>query len=1089
MEREFQRKIEALRRKQNLIGIAYYVILAVLVVLVLFSIFHGSYQVILLRGGLIHELRAMFLMALGIRILVALLLIYLAMQAWRSLLTTFQAAKQLDEYNHDTHDTYQNACELKLQEQDNPLLERVYDLADKKAKDQKIEPQTANLKRILLPSMMIILITLTAIFISPKAFSSSWRAFQMKEYPRVQHRTRIEVQPGDMTILRNDTVEITVVDPEPQVEYALFYTIGDMWRETPMIDSRKKFTNTEQSFRYYVKNTWAVSDTFSVEVFELPAVTKIDVRYYFPAYTGMKPETYLNTDGNLKAIAGTVASLTVETNNPIKDARIVLGSGTTEEMTRQGRTTFSVNIPIDGSGTYYFKMTDLLGNESNRLVKGITAIDDKIPEVRIAYPGRDTILSQNHQLPLHILGADDFGLNHLSLHYDLNSAGEEAIDLRLGIGSKLLDYQTTFDLSPMKMLPGDRVVYWAELTDFSPQKNVGVSERYTVRFPSIEEIYEEIEAQEEQKREALEEAREKAEDLSKEFEEKRRELMKKEEADWEDQKSLEEMMKRQEDLNKQVDEVAQEYKELAEKFNRNDALSQETLEKMERIQELMEQISSEQLREAMEKMQNAMENMKMEDVQKAMEQMKFSMEEFMQKLDQTIDLLEDIKKEQALQKSTEIAEEMLEMQKDLNERTDKGEESPQELGQEQQQIGEKLDKLQEQIEKTDGMLDEQKDSELKKMMEELQEMMKQDSLAQDIQESSENLQQNQMEQAKQSQQSASQKMQSMLEKLKQMQSMMSGGMQADIGTIIQDTITRLLFFSQMHERSSQRYVRDPFEILDRQLANFEGIQLTLQKLYAIPMIPLYLHPKFFTDASRTMKRYQEMFTSVNDMPNGRINENLDGIQEGINLMIYDLMQSASSMSQGQGGGMQSLMQQLQQMSGEQMMLNSITQQLLQQMLSQGQLPGDARSEMRRMAEDEERLAENMRRMMQNNPDAMKGGTGLEDAAQQLEDVAKDLRYNRLDQELVDRQQRILSRMLDAQKSINDREYSKKRKAESGKEQDWELPEDLRLRFEEIRRRALLQEDYKDYPREYQDVILEYLRRLNEGSIDNSGGTE
>ncbi len=1088
MEREFQRKIEALRRKQNLIGITYYVILAALVVLVLFSVFHGSYQVILMRGGLIRELRAMFLMALGIRILLALLLIYLAMQAWRSLLTDLQAARQLDRTNNDQYDTYQNACELKRQKQDNPLLERVYDLADEKATGQNIEPDTRSLKRILLPSLMILVVTLSAIFISPKAFGTSWKAFQMKEYPQVKHRSHIDVKPGDLTILRNDTVEITVVDPEPQVEYGLFYTLGDMWRQTPMIDSYKKFTNTEQSFRYYVKNPWAVSDTFSVEVFELPAVTKIDVRYDFPAYTGMKPETYLNTDGNLKAIVGTVAGLTVETNNPIEDARIVLGSGTTVELTRQGRTTFSVNVPIDDNGTYYFKMIDLLGNESGRLVKSITAIDDKIPEVRIAYPGRDTILSQNHQLPLQILGADDFGLKNLSLHYDLNSAGEEAIDLRLGIGSKLLDYQTTFDLSPMKMLPGDRVVYWVELTDYSPQSNVGVSDRYTVRFPSIEEIYEEIEAQEEEKREALEEAREKAEDLAKEFEEKRRELMKKEEADWEDQKSLEEMMKRQEDLNKQVEDVAQEYKELADKFNQNDALSEETLEKMERIQELMEQINNEQLKEAMEKMQNAMENMKMDDVQKAMEQMKFSMEDFMQKLDQTIDLLEDIKKEQALQKSAEIAEEMFEMQKDLNERTEKGEESPQNLGKEQEQIGDKLDKLQEQIEKTDGMLDEQKDSELKKMMEELREMMKQDSLAQDIQESSESLEQNQMQQAQQSQQSASQKMQSMLDKLKQMQSMMSGGMQTDIGTILQDTITRLLFFSQMHERSSQQYLRDPFAILDRQLANYEGIQLTLQKLYAVPMIPLYLHPKFFSDASMTVKRYQEMFTSVNDKPNSSINTFLEDIQSGINLMIYDLMQSASSMSQSQGGGMQSLMQQLQQMSGEQMMLNSITQQLLQQMLSQGQLPGDARSEMRRMAEDEERMAENMRRMLQNNPDALKGGSGLEDVTRQLEDVAKDLRYNRLDQELVDRQNRILSRMLDAQKSINDREYSKKRKAESGEEKDWELPEDLRLRFEEIRRRALLQEDYKEYPREYQDVILEYLRRLNEDSIDR-GGTE
>ncbi len=1089
MEQNFEKTIHALKRKQNLVYSAYYVILAAMLALILFSVYHGGYQIVLLRGGLINELRAMFILALGVRILLALLWIYLAMQAWRSLLTPFQAARQLDDDNGDPHDTYQNAWELKQETPDHPLLERVLALADEKATSQAISPKTDALRKITFPAILVFAVTLITLFINPSALEKSWTAFQMKEYPQVRHQTHIDVLPGDKTILRNEAIDIVVVNPEPQVEYSLLYTMGEAWREVAMPEAHKRFTNTENSLRYYVKNNWAVSDTFAVEVFEQPTVTRIDVRYDFPRYTGMATETYMNTDGNLKAIDGTVATLTVETNNPIEDARIVLNDGSTNEMDRLGKTSFSVEIPIEDNGSYYFKMIDLLGSQSEKLVRSITAISDKVPEVRIAYPGRDTILTQNHLLPLKILGADDFGLDDLSLHYDVNSSGEQAIDLNTNIRNQLLDFDTVFDLTAMQLLPGDRVVYWAELTDNAPDQNSGVSKRYTVRFPSIEEIYQEIEKQEEEKRETLENTRDEARELTKEFEEKRRELMKKEEADWEDRKSLEEMMKRQENLNEQVEKVAEEYQKLAEKFNENDALSQETLQKMERIQELMEQISNDQLKQAMQKMQQAMENMKMEDMQKAMEQMKFSMEEFMQKLDQTIDLLEDIKKEQALQKSAEIAEEMLKMQQDLNQRTQEGKESPEQLGKEQEKIGEKLDNLEKQLDKTGEMLDPKKDGELQKMMEELQKMMQQDSLSKDIQESSENLQNKQMKDAMKSQQSAANKMQSMLDKMKMMQSMMSGGMQAEIGTIIQDSIARLLFFSQMHERSSRRYVRDPFVIINDQLANFEGIQLTLQKLYSVPMIALFLHPKFFSDASGTVKDYQTLFTTVNDAPNQRITANLEDIQEGINLMIYDLMQSAASMSQGQGGGMQSMMQQLQQMSGEQMMLNSLTQQLLQQMLSEGKMSGNARSELGRLAGDEERIAENMRRMMQNNPDAMKGGSGLEKAAQELEEIAKDMRYNRLDQELVDRQQRILSRMLDAQKSIHDRDHSKKRKAEAGKEQDWELPADLQLRFEEFKRKALLQDDYKAYPKEYQEVILEYLRQLNERSLERSGGSE
>ncbi|MBT3756019.1 MAG: hypothetical protein HOG24_07045, partial [Candidatus Cloacimonetes bacterium] len=121
----------------------------------------------------------------------------------------------------------------------------------------------------------------------------------------------------------------------------------------------------------------------------------------------------------------------------------------------------------------------------------------------------------------------------------------------------------------------------------------------------------------------------------------------------------------------------------------------------------------------------------------------------------------------------------------------------------------------------------------------------------------------------------------------------------------------------------------------------------------------------------------------------------------------------------------------------------------------------------------------LKRMLQSNPEAQKQTSALNKIIDDLESISHDLKRGKMGQDLVDKQERILSRLLDAQKSIHKREFSKKRKAETSEIIDWDLPEEIKLKFDKMRKKALLQEDYKDLPQEYQELIQEYLKLLNE----------
>ena len=167
------------------------------------------------------------------------------------------------------------------------------------------------------------------------------------------------------------------------------------------------------------------------------------------------------------------------------------------------------------------------------------------------------------------------------------------------------------------------------------------------------------------------------------------------------------------------------------------------------------------------------------------------------------------------------------------------------------------------------------------------------------------------------------------------------------------------------------------------------------------------------------------------------------------------------------------------MGEQQLMLNMMTEELMQQLGQDGKMTYEMRQTADRLAADQQRLAENLKRLLQTNSEAQKQTSAMNRIIEELEDISRDLQNNRIDQSLIDRQDRILSRLLDAQKSIHKREYSRKRESETSDKKEWNLPNDLKLKFDKMKNRAFLNDEFKSYPKEYRDLILEYWKLLNE----------
>jgi hypothetical protein len=148
----------------------------------------------------------------------------------------------------------------------------------------------------------------------------------------------------------------------------------------------------------------------------------------------------------------------------------------------------------------------------------------------------------------------------------------------------------------------------------------------------------------------------------------------------------------------------------------------------------------------------------------------------------------------------------------------------------------------------------------------------------------------------------------------------------------------------------------------------------------------------------------------------------------------------------------------------------------------GQYTMEQQAGLTRLAAEQEALKKGLEQLNQELGNRSQILGSLEDIAKEMEKVVSDLEKLNVDRNTIDRQKKILSRLLDSEKSLVKRDYSEKRKAETGEEiirkSPFQLPLDIgALNQKEKERNQRLSTE--TYPKEYEEAIKEYFKALSE----------
>ncbi len=91
-------------------------------------------------------------------------------------------------------------------------------------------------------------------------------------------------------------------------------------------DYEFRFAALPEPVEYYVEAGAVKSKTYKLDVTDLPGITHIKTTYHFPSWLGL-PDQVEDPSGDLRAVAGTVAEVAVQTDRPLKNGVIEMEDG------------------------------------------------------------------------------------------------------------------------------------------------------------------------------------------------------------------------------------------------------------------------------------------------------------------------------------------------------------------------------------------------------------------------------------------------------------------------------------------------------------------------------------------------------------------------------------------------------------------------------------------------------------------------------------------------------------------------------------------------------------------------------------------
>ena len=642
-------------------------------------------------------------------------------------------------------------------------------------------------------------------------------------------------------------------------------------------------------------------------------------------------------------------------------------------------------------------------------------------------------------------------------------------------------------------MPEDEVHFHFELTDndiiSGPKKTV--SSTFIARVPSLADLYETAENTESDFMEEMTMGTENFQELKELFEALELEALKTKDLDWDQQQSVKNAIEKTKEQFANMKKMAETIESITEQADKHDLFSPDLLDKFKELSDLIRDVIPKDMLTNMDNLQESLENMDMKQLQNALNDLAENIDQIEQDLDRYLEIFKRLQAEQKMDELQTRMEQLFEQQQSLdqeinqtNEQTDRS--TLKRLEQEEKRNLEEFENLKSLMEEASELVESysQKTSD---DLSELAESPLTEQTKSSLMETMQNLSQQNLQQSQNSSEQSLDNMQMMMQELMQMQQQFQQETVAEMTEKFQALMQDMLYLSSQEEqlrsevKSASRNSPRLREMAARQQVLQDQLQSIMNQMMDLSKKTFAITPEIGRSIGKANAGMQEAKNKLTDRNVSQAGENQNMAMEGLNEAALGLFNSMQSMQQsGSASGYSQFLKMMQQMAGQQQGLN---QQGMQ--LSMGQMAAAAQQQMmQQMLQKQQGLRKSLEQMMNEMRHSGQKGMGdLGGIGKEMDEVIKDLQRRRFTRKTKERQQRILSRMLDSQTSMTQRGFKDERKSTSAEsivafEGPSGLPADMGQR-QSLALQALNKAINAGYSREHQTMIKRYFNSLSQ----------
>lgn len=968
----------------------------------------------------------------------------------------------------------------------NGVLQRIQEFSH--AREER--RQLRQLSAIFLGVCFLLILPLWA---SERCFERVLRFWDTYQKPNPFQFT---VTPGAVRTEQGDFISIQVqfFGELPQRLHVDYKTsIESDYRILPLVKQDSVFItealqlNMDAVYRIYMDDFY--SEEFPIQVLSLPRFDSLLIQFKPPTYTKLKESTQRYPIRSLVIPIGSELTLAGYPNKDLISVKLNKGDQIQELSKRESK--WEITYPVLSSDSIRFELRDEYGLMNKNPYEMIIQVqDDAYPTVRLIEPEPIVKLINPDTLSLVFESGDDYGISKTVLHWQVKrlfSREPELNSKRIRAQQQSGFSRFLWDLKQLQLQPQDELTYWIQVWDndtINGNKFTN-SAKHVIKVPSLTDQFLGEQVTETQIDEIFSEVDERLQQMDKQYQEFLEKLAENPNKVTENQRKLDEVKAQQEKMRAKIEEINQQFEKLKNQMDEAGQLSEETREAYEAFQKLVKEIKDDEFLKALEELQKALNAFDQQSIQQALQNIKFDEQKYRDRILRTMELFKKVKLNADLDRLQKSLEQLSAKQESLaNDSTSSNEQV--------KTMQEQLQKQLEDVMKLSENLDKNPPEQLKKSVENLQEELLNtlQETGEEMQEAQEQLERQQRSNAQKKQKSAQQKLKSAQQKVSQFQQKMNQQQESVDRFALESILTQLILLSVTEEQIGLK--TDELDYKSNGFVQQARLQQSVNRVFNQIADSLFrvasVNPNFSNTVLEKRIEVQQVLEKSlktlserdRQMALVQVRQSLGGINDLASLLVT-ILEQPSDNNGGGGGGMspEQMLQQLKDMQGKQQQLN----QQLQDMLNDIQGDRLQQSHMERM----EQLSKIQNQIRKQLEELQKRGgfeqgdrilSDLQRLAEEMADAINDLRGGRTDRLMIQRQQNILSRMLQAEKALDEREEDEKRK---GKQSDKQLranPPEMTL--EELRKKILMQlqnGELTPFSKEYQDLIDLYFKEL------------